>query len=67
MELNKLKEAKEWFRGLSLNEQKLYAKTLLETYKYDMLLGSTAQYTSYKRWNELHVELYDKYISSITN
>jgi hypothetical protein len=64
MNLTRLKLAKEWFRSLSSNEQRLYAKEFLEEYKYNMLLGNTSQYTSYNKWNELHLELYDKYNSS---
>ncbi len=56
-----LTEAKTWFRGLSINQQKDIANQYLETYEVAMLIGDTAKYTPIQKWNSLHVKLYKKY------
>ena len=52
-----LKVSKEWFRSLSYNEQKSYCQKYLKTFEKDYLIGNL--YVSLKRWNELHIKLYE--------
>lgn len=55
-------DAKNWLRSLSINEQKRIANECLASYEVDMLIGSTAKYTSIQKWNQLHVKLYKRFL-----
>jgi hypothetical protein len=57
----KIIEAKQWFRGLSLNEQKEYANKYLASFEVSMLIGDAAKYTSKKKWDEIHCKLFENY------
>ena len=57
----KIIEAKEWFRSLSLNEQKEYANKYLLSFEVSMLIDDTAKYTSKSKWDELHCKLFENF------
>lgn len=49
-----------WGDELSHNEQRRFAKKHLDPYQVEMLLGSTAIYTSKKTWFELVIAVWKK-------
>ena len=59
--VNNYTEAEKWWgNDLSLNEQKEYAKKHLQSFEYDELLGSTAQYSKRDRRQKFINEIWEK-------